>query len=157
MKRNHNLETLSWEHHDGLVIASRIQRGLSNKTDWKIISEYIVDMWEKHLKAHFRQEEDILNPVLVKNESSSALIEKVLEDHSFFDKTIHAIKKGNKRLPEYLREFSVRLIEHIRFEEKEYFTFIEENIDETILDSVGKELHAAHTHGDKGWNPEFWK
>ena len=65
MKRNSNLQTLSWEHHDGLVLAFRIERGLRKNSDPGLIRSYLLHAWEKDLTHHFWQEEEILPGIRV--------------------------------------------------------------------------------------------
>ena len=66
MKRDKNLETLSWEHHDGLVLAFRLEKGIKNNVDINIISDYLQHNWDQGLSHHFWQEERSLKAPLRK-------------------------------------------------------------------------------------------
>ena len=52
MKRDKNLETLSWEHHDALVSASRLKRGVEKKADVSHMRDFLLYVWENDLPHH---------------------------------------------------------------------------------------------------------
>ena len=62
LKRHKSLQNLSREHHDGLVFALRLQKGVAKKADLKSMEAYAVWFWNTHLKPHFKMEEEHLFP-----------------------------------------------------------------------------------------------
>ena len=58
IKRHKALRNLSREHHDGLVFALRLKKGVSKKADLQSMEEYATWFWENHLLLHFQLEEE---------------------------------------------------------------------------------------------------
>jgi len=64
IKRHKALRNLSREHHDGLVFALRLQKGVANSADLQSMEEYATWFWKNHLLPHFQIEEERLFPML---------------------------------------------------------------------------------------------
>ena len=86
MKRHPSLIALSHDHHHGLMLAQLIKKGAPEykglQTDIIGKVKYAKEAWEKELKLHFKNEEEILFP-FVKNKDVDLdkLIEGILEEH----------------------------------------------------------------------------
>ena len=68
MKRHPAFVALSQEHHDGLLLATRLQQGTnallrlwSHDLHWQ--SDYVVKFFDENLRQHFSVEEEIVFPV----------------------------------------------------------------------------------------------
>ncbi len=157
MKRNTNLQTLSWEHHDGLVLIFRIERGLKKQSDPESIRSYILHSWETALIHHFWQEEKILPGILNQNPEGRILLKRMRQDHKAIEKLIVSLQRNFSDLPDLLEEFGKKLTTHIRFEERELFPFIERMADEQVLERIGNFLKYQHKPGNKAWEPVFWR
>ncbi len=157
MKRDSNLQTLSWEHHDGLVLVFRIDRGLKNRTKAGIIRLYLLHAWEVDLTHHFWQEEEILPAILEQSEEGKFFLARMLKDHKDFEKRISVLNRETSKLKENLEIFAQKLNDHIRFEERQLFPFIERNANENEINRIGMFLHTQHHTGKKCWEPAFWR
>lgn len=155
MKRNEQLKTLSWEHHDGLVVAFRLQQGLKKGTSMNILKQYILHVWETVLRHHFWKEEEIINPHLEKSEQGLIIKRQMMADHHTFRDMIDALEK-NSTGPDLIGKFADTLNRHIRFEERQLFPFIETNTSQTELVKMGVFLRDYHSTTRHNWQPVFW-
>ena len=156
MKRNENLKTLSWEHHDGLVASFRLQQGIKNKTNTKEMVDYILHTWNKILEHHFWQEEQVISKKKINSKNAEEAISKMLVEHDQIKKLVDKIKinPSNEKL---INEFAELLNKHIRFEERELFPLFEQETSKDELTQVGKFLREHHTQSCEIWPNQFWK
>jgi hemerythrin-like domain-containing protein len=146
IKRSDQLAPLSREHHDALMFIWKIKQGLKNKTSIQTIAEYVQWFWDNQLKEHFDQEEKILLPYLPKNEMGNQL----KKEHE----KIRGLITGE------MDETSIAILakmlnNHIRFEERLLFPYIEQSVPSVELDDISKQLgHQPHCHAQ--WQDEFW-
>ncbi len=152
MKRNKNLKTLSWEHHDGLVVSFRLQQGLKKKANVNDMSDYIFHIWDKLLEHHFWQEEQTLSNLKISSEFTS----QMKNEHKQIRNLIGELNKDSKN-KNFIEEFAEFLNKHIRFEERQLFPLIEKEVDSNQLDEIGKFLKDQHITSCKVWNNQFWK
>ncbi len=158
MKRDKNLETLSWEHHNGLVAAFRLKRGLKKKdVDISLLRQYTLDVWNDELEHHFRQEEEVLVEPLRSEKAGRELLDRMLSDHERFRELITVIDTEKDGVAESIAEFADLLERHVRFEERQLFEWLQDNTSADQLAAIGKFLHEQHRPVDKCYTPEFWK
>ena len=145
MKRHQSFIPLSREHHDGLLLATRLQQGnkallrlWSHDPHWQ--ADYVVKFFDEHLDLHFQVEEDIVFPMAEKffKESIQA-IQQLMNEHQEMKAMVEALRKPSKRNPEKtLGHLGQVLEKHIRTEEREFFPMCEETIPRGELDRMGK-------------------
>ncbi len=157
MKRDKNLETLSWEHHDGLVVALRIKKGLERQADPDEMIKYVLHIWENLLVGHFRREETALVELLRRTEKGKHLADRLLQEHELFRRIIGEFRRHGSEVSGSLQDFAELLSVHIRFEEKEVFPAVEQQASPEELQKIGAYLKEQHVLGDKDWPVEFWK
>ena len=157
MKRDEELKTLSWEHHDALVSASRLKRGVEKKAQISQMREFLLYVWENDLPHHFEQEEQSIIKAVQGKEGSQPLVERVLAEHKKFAALAEEINAEQGDMMAKIEEFAVLLNAHVRFEEREFFPFVEESLSKDELAEVGVFLREEHRPSCKTWNPEFWK
>ena len=157
MKRHSSLETLSFEHHDALVIALRLKKGLSKDADLKPVAEYALSVYKKHLRHHFEQEEETLRDPLLEKPEAETDVRRMLDEHERFAELAEFIELGKGDLKKNLREFAELLESHVRFEERVLFPLAEKLIPEEKLGEISAYLHREHRPIDKDWPVEFWK
>ena len=154
MKRDKNLVNLSSEHHDGLVIALRIKKALEKPNNYQVVINYVLHLWDS-LKNHFNQEEE--NFLQSENiDKENELIKRMLNEHERFEELVNRVSIGNDKIREDLTEFSELLNDHIRFEERELFPYVEQSLTEDELEQIGINLEKTHQDLDKNWGPKFW-
>ena len=150
IKRSKQLTPLSKDHHDGLLFAWKIKRGLKNGADIKLISEYVQWFWNNHLQQHFRDEEQVLAPYLP---ADNELLQKMLDEHQEIEAMIHI----NENIPDQalLNNLAQAIDNHIRFEERQLFPSAEKLISEKELNLIYDQLLKQPVQCEK-WEPEFW-
>jgi iron-sulfur cluster repair protein YtfE (RIC family) len=157
MKRSEDLEPLSHDHYEGLLVAARIRKGLEKAASPSTIAAYVSHFRDAHLAAHFRREEEFLPPLLAEI-GASDLTARMMTEHRLIDRLISSAAEEN--VPEEavrkLAEVSRVLKSHIRFEERDVFPALEERAQEEKLRYIGGKLRESHTEADPSWEPAFW-
>ncbi len=157
MKRHAALETLSFEHHDALVIALRIKKGLLKNGDLEPIVEYVLSIYRNHLVHHFEQEEKTLVILLNSIPQTQQALRQMLSEHQRLAEIIRHLEKKEGNLQAHLNEFATLLQQHIRFEERTLFKLAEKYLTQEQLKVIGIYLHDSHKPINKNWQPEFLK
>jgi iron-sulfur cluster repair protein YtfE (RIC family) len=148
LKRVRELQSLSREHHQGLLLCWKIRSGFTKKIDPARIKRYTDWFYMKHLLPHFELEEEYIFPVL---KTDHELVRKALADHRRLRRLF------NQRINV---EMNLGLIEeeleaHIRFEERILFPEVQEKASPEQLAKIN-EIHseAEFTENEKDI---FWK
>ena len=148
--RNPNLYVFSHEHHHGLVFAARLKK--ASITDAAIIQKYILRFWNKALKNHFRKEEelflDLINQKDIKKQFTS--------DHLEIRTLINSIQNEKDDLNDKAKLLSDLLKAHIKFEEKILFPWLQDNLSDNALKTIGDTLKRIEVKADD-FEPHFWK
>jgi hemerythrin-like domain-containing protein len=149
MKRDKNLLVFSHEHHHGLIFCSRLQK--VNNVDSTILLHYINDFWDNYLDAHFTNEEKLFLPFL--NDEKLAL--QFLDEHRIIKALISDIKNHQTELKTKALKLSRLIHDHIRFEERAFFPWLEEIIQPFELEKIGKALEEIEIT-EHTFKPSFW-
>ncbi|MBB6329685.1 hemerythrin-like domain-containing protein [Chryseobacterium sediminis] len=150
MKRNENIIPLSKDHHFGLLCSWKIRQGLRKEIEISRIKDYILYFWNHHLKKHFSEEEEILFLYL---EDEYTL--RIQREHQQIKDIVSQISSSENT--SLISGFANLLEQHIRFEEREWFPHLEEKLEASILEKIGKELNDIHTEEKDDYEDEFWK
>jgi hemerythrin-like domain-containing protein len=151
MKRNINIVPLSKDHHNSLLFSWKIRQGISKHIAIERIRKYVQYFWEDHLQKHFEEEETILF-----NKIQHELCEKAYADHAAIRSLIEEINKGNAPVEKYTLLADI-LEQHIRFEERTLFIFLEKTLDPAQLSEIGAKLGPLHEVVNTDTYPdEFW-
>ena len=152
IKRSEHIAALSRDHHAGLLFCWKIKEGVKHGVDLKRINRYIKYFWEEHLEEHFKEEE-----ILLFNKLDDELTSRAERDHQvlavWFKRLI-----GNEveHFQDYF-SFTELLTNHIRFEERVLFPFMEAQLPRGILEEIGENLTRSHTIAfDDHYADEFW-
>lgn len=150
MKRDKNLQALSRDHHHGLLLGWKIRQGLKRNVSAALIADYIQYFSEAALFPHFAEEElQILT--FLNNDNDLKL--KTLEDHSQIATMIKSLNGVDT--DDFLRIAS-RLDEHIRFEERVLFPYLQEVLSADQLDAIGAAIDSSHKPFVDTFPTEFW-
>lgn len=150
IKRNKSLVNLSKEHHFGLLACWKIRRGFELKVEPKRIANFVNNFWATHLEAHFIAEEKTLFNVI-----KHTLVDQALEQHLKLTTLINLISKNANTVQ--LTEFANLLEQHIRFEERQVFKMLQQELSEEKLDEIGTQLNQLHEeHFEDNYKDEFW-
>jgi hypothetical protein len=150
IKRSPQLAPFSREHHDGLLLVWKIRQGIKMNIDPKRIGAYVTWFWETDLHSHFKREEIALEIVLAK---SHPLRTRVEEEHEIIESKLAEIKK--QASVEALDLLASIMRDHIRFEERTLFNYLQEVSSEEKLNMVYAIINIenkVHT----SWQDEFW-
>ncbi len=140
LKRHKALQPLSRDHHQGLVLAQILKKGapqykgMPSTIEGK--KEYTVLFYSSDLIRHFKDEEEILFPI-VKGRSSMVdnLINEIIDEHRKIENLISEIQNTDD-LEKILNDFGILLEKHIRKEERELFNVIEKLLSENELSEI---------------------
>ncbi len=147
MKRAPELRYLSDHHHQGLVQARRLRRAATGeeRTAPKETAEAFLKFWQEETTAHFRQEEEVLLPVLARygGGAGQGPVAQMLAQHAqirglvmeLSDEVRNGVVKS-----ETLEGLGELLETHIRLEEREVFPLIEKVLPEEGLAEVASRL-----------------
>lgn len=144
MKRHKALQSLSQEHHHGLLLAQLIKagspeyKGLPSTTADKKL--YTIKFFEENLIPHFIKEEEVLFPLTrKKNSNVENLVTELIKQHKEIDLLINKLKDSSQPEDE-LDELGKLLEAHIRKEERELFQMIQEILSKTELIKLEADL-----------------
>lgn len=152
IKRNENIVILSREHHHGLLFAWKLRQGLSADVDPARMAKYVAYFWSTQLAGHFHEEERLLFSKL-----QHALVSKAIEQHSEIDALVQQIQADEIGSVDPFGKLADLITDHIRFEERELFPYLEATIPSGQLKQIGTQL--AGLHGKKltdDYPDEFW-
>lgn len=147
MKRHPSFVVLSRDHHDGLLLAMRLQQGKnalerlwSHDPFWQ--AEYVVKFFEEHLTKHFEEEELYLFPLSEQHDPEAIpMVRRLKEEHEEMRRMIDFFRNPDeKKLECNLSSFGKLLEEHIRCEEREYFPLLERILPEETLAAIGDQI-----------------
>ena len=151
IKRSVQLQPLSREHHDGLLFVWKIRQGLNNNTSIDKLREYTGWYWRHHIRPHFFQEEKILLPFIP---ASHSLRAQLKEEHDDIKELILFIDKEPDRID--FIHLSNLIDTHIRFEEREFFQYLEQHLSEKNLTDIFDQLEKHPVSNEEEWEDEFW-
>jgi len=156
MKRHLQLQPLSRQHHNGLLMALLITKGLKKKASLSVMNDFISNGWNEELKEHFEMEESVLLPVLQQKSFDSLLTDQLISEHR---QIRLLVEKAfiNKATQVDLESFASLLEKHIRFEEKIFFPKAEEVLTEEELLEIGSQLHEDRSKNCINYPIKFWE
>ncbi len=153
IKRNAAIVKFSKDHHFALLLVWKIREGLKKSIDAARIRKYIIHFFETDLVYHFKEEEELLfnklpkeNPLRIQAEADHKNIKQMVEEF-----------RKNADGKNLLEQFADTLEKHIRFEERELFNHLQENISEKILAEIASSLKTREHDDDTTWNDIFWE
>ena len=149
MKRDPALVSLSHDHHQALFVAQKLGRATA-ETTVEARAAFLA-YWEKHGRAHFRLEEEVLFPAYAGyGDPHHPLVARALCDHVGIRHRAAALAGDRAPRVAFLNELGVCLADHVRLEERELFPLIERTIPAARLADLAVELERVeHLAGDE--------
>jgi hemerythrin-like domain-containing protein len=142
MKRSRALKPLSSEHHQALLVAFQLKKGLAGHAeaagapkDLPGLLQLARKFGEQVLKAHTKAEEELLGKYIAATD-----MERMRADHAEMARLLEAARAATS--PEVrirLGAFADLVERHVRWEERELFPWAEDHADEATLASIGGE------------------
>ena len=153
LKRHPELVSLSREHHFELLFSWKIKQGLARKVDSLMMQDYVRYFWDHQLENHLEKEEKIIVQVL---SEADAMRFRVLEDHDLIRSLVNYLG-GQRHNVNYLLDTLQNLVkEHVRFEEREFFPYLEQVATPGQLILIGLEMEKHHEVPTDDFTPAFW-
>jgi len=153
IKRDQNIQPLSREHHFGLLLCWKIRTGIKYGIATERIIRYLNYFWTGHLNQHFKAEEELLF-----RKVNDPLCDRALQEHVQLKEMISSLVVHTS--PDkyaLLDKFAVILAEHIRFEERVLFPYLEKAMTAAQLAEVGSRLSELHEEEfEDNYPDEFW-
>jgi iron-sulfur cluster repair protein YtfE (RIC family) len=152
IKRNEHILQLSRDHHFTLLFSWKLVQGVKNKIESERIKKYVDYFWHNDMQAHFREEEEILFP-LIKGDQ----VEKAALDHEQIKKQVYKIlsEDDQEQVYKYLTSLADLIITHVRYEERVLFPYLEQILTGMQLEYIGEQLGKQPVLSDT-YEDEFW-
>ena len=150
-KRLPELQGISKEHHDGLMLSWKIRTGTAKGVAPARIRRYCQRFLREQLKPHFNIEESVLFPVLGMDHPG---VRKAMAEHRRLQRLIN----GHSDAVVAVALIEEELEAHIRFEERQLFNLIQEAATPEQLAEIEK-AHADLLQPEAKGKPEdvFWE
>jgi len=147
MKRHPALYTLSHNHHQGLILAQQIKKGVPQYKGMPLTlagkKEYTISFYNADLAKHFQDEEEILFPTVKnKNTELDKLIAEIISEHRNVETLIEDMEKTDQ-LESVLDELGCLLEKHIRKEERKLFMEIEKVLSDDELKIISEKISVS--------------
>lgn len=139
MKRDPRLIGLSSEHHGALVLARRLRQAADAGDGAAAEVVTLRERFADELEPHFRVEEEVLL-VALDAAGERELAARTREDHAFLRAHVTASAAGDFTA---MAAFAERLMDHVRFEERELFPRCEALLRPEVLDEVQRRAPKA--------------
>jgi hemerythrin-like domain-containing protein len=143
MKRSRALKPLSSEHHQALLLAFQLKKGLAGHAEAAGAPKDLPGLLalarryeDQVLGTHMRAEEDLLGRFLVAGDMTRLRSEHA-EMRRLLDEARNARPPGQRAL---LGAFADLVERHVRWEERELFPYAEDHADEATLAAIAGEL-----------------
>jgi hemerythrin-like domain-containing protein len=142
VKRDPALASLSHDHHEALFVAQKLRRA-GGETAGEARAA-LTAYWERHGRAHFRLEEEVLFPAYAGHgDPYNALVARALCDHVAIRSRIDDVDRDLAPPVAALQELGRLIFDHVRLEERELFPLIESAMPEQQLAAVAVALEDA--------------
>jgi hemerythrin-like domain-containing protein len=151
IKRSEELQPLSREHHDGLLFVWKLRQGLKKGISNERLRDFGNWYWKHHIRGHFYQEEVLLLPFFPPDHP---LVKQLKDDHNYISELLLSTDREPDR---YNLELLCKVIErHIRFEEREFFQYLENTLDKEQLKKIHEGLEKHPVICNEEWRDPFW-
>ena|SRR5215210_29370 len=127
MKRHPALVALSHDHHHALVEARRLRQAADTRESTAAATAFLRFFADESV-PHFREEEELLFPLLVElEEARDLLVQALLEHQRLYALTarLRQIVSTGRETASVMRELGELLEAHVRLEERQLFPLIE--------------------------------
>jgi len=154
IKRNKALVALSREHHFDLLLAWKLRRGIKAGVTASRMGAYVNYLNEQLIAAHFRDEENLLFDRLPKNDKMCG---RALKDHQRLRELITLVTATGNHDLNLFNELSDLIEDHVRYEERELFPYLEQQLPAGDLSEAEKKLDERHQGFRETWEDAFWE
>lgn len=153
IKRHEALVSFSKDHHFGLLLVWKIRQGIKNAISPSRISDYILYCFQEDLQHHFKEEEQLM---FCRLPADDTLRQRAEKEHAGIYDLIKRIG-GYKENLLWLQKFADILENHIRFEERALFNYLQEKLLPEELEIVSTYEGTPAGDLDASWGDRFWE
>lgn len=140
MKRHASLIPLTHDHHHALVQVRKLKSAATGTDDdRRSAARLFLEFFHTDTLKHFREEEEIVFPLVVEAAEAQGALERVMIQHLYLHALVHRLEKeADEGVPtaETVLRTAESLEKHVRFEEKVVFPLIETIVRDVDLDAV---------------------
>jgi quercetin dioxygenase-like cupin family protein len=136
MKRHSALVSFSHDHHHALVQARRLRRAAAADGDPAPSAAAFRQFFAAVTIPHFRDEEEVLFPLIVDAEEARPLLIEALVDHQQLHALAASLAGSADDLRASMDELGRRLEQHVRLEERSLFPLIERLVSTQQLEGL---------------------
>lgn len=153
IKRNPAIVQFSREHHYGLLLVWKIRQGLRLSVEPERIGKYVVYAFGYELEPHFQAEESLL---LSRLPAGHDLRIQTEEEHRLLRAQVAQLQEQPADAA-LLQTFAQTLENHIRFEERSLFNYLQEHLPAEILSAVEVAHPPLNREDCELWPDRFWE
>jgi hemerythrin-like domain-containing protein len=143
MKRSRELRPLSSEHHQALLLAFQLKKGLAGHAetagaprDLPGLLDLARRFDERLFRTHARAEEELLGTCVTAGD-----LDRLRAEHAELGRLLGAARTARPaELRAHLSAYADLLDRHVRWEERELFPYAEDHVDGATLAAIGGEL-----------------
>jgi hemerythrin-like domain-containing protein len=143
MKRTRELRPLSSEHHQALLVAFQLKKGLAGHPeaagapkDLPGLLAHARRFDEQLFRTHARAEEELLGTCITAGDMA-----RLRTEHAELTRHLEAARTARPvELRAHLSAYADLLDRHVRWEERELFPYAEDHVDQATLATIGGEL-----------------
>lgn len=153
IKRNKNIVKISQEHHGSLLFCWKIRMGLKKGVDPERMKAYVSYFASQHMLPHFAEEERTLF-MPVKDE----MVNRALDEHIQILQLVQQVNDvmGKSLLP-LLEQLANKVDDHVRYEERELFPYLEQTLTNDQLELIGQLIEKEFPDElEDNYPDEFW-
>ena len=153
MIRSNNLTEFTRDHHRGLSLSWKIRQGIKNRVELNELVKYTIHYACEALFPHFAEEE---NQVLIHLSPDDIYRKRTIAEHLEIIALIEQLGIDGNANEGLLLKLADKAEEHIRFEERELFPYMESKLSAGQLDEIGKLISELHQPFVETFNNKFW-
>jgi iron-sulfur cluster repair protein YtfE (RIC family) len=153
IKRHQPLVSFSKDHHFGLLLVWKIRQGLKKPVSPDRITDYVLYFFKEDLDKHFKAEETLL---FSKLQAEDLLRKQAEKEHREINSLVTKLTT-QKQDASLLMHFADALENHIRFEERELFNHLQDNIAAPDLEEAALHMSNDSRAIDEKWPDPFWQ
>jgi len=151
IKRNPNIVKLSRDHHASLLFCWKLRQGIKRHAAIDRMVKYAQFFWTQHFAPHFKEEEEFLFAP-VKDDK----VQKAIEDHKRIKSLINELAHlDSKESSKQLSGLADTVDEHVRYEERVLFPYLEASLSVEQLEIIG--AHISDKPLQDNYEDTFWE
>jgi hemerythrin-like domain-containing protein len=132
-----------------------LKKGVQKKADKSVMKDFILSIWYNELKSHFTVEEKWMMPY-TEDEELNRMYKQMVLEHQQISSIILQFEMKSYTI-EIIEQFYKILEQHIRFEERAFFSAIEKCFTPTQLETISKHTADSHTESCASFPAKFWE